>query len=193
MVGQAHNGLGIVGTSPFCRLGLSALKHTPGEGQSRSGKDGRRCGHELLMEQGNLCNIQGHVLDFGVVWSFCKSDLEKGVDGGVSNCPVQGLQNVPLHLGEHLIIVERTTHRLQFPNRRYPIFLVAVLSGNEEGSAANELVVAFVDNTAGAVAVKKVDGKEKGLGQQLESGVSFNQKVEEVGTHKPLDLCLDVN
>jgi hypothetical protein len=53
--------------------------------------------------------------------------------------------------------------------------------------------VAFVDDAAGAVAVEQVDSKEEGLRQQLEGGMSFDQEVEEVGAHEPLDLCLDVN
>lgn len=145
------------------------------------------------MEQGNLRNVKGHVLDFGVVGSFGECNLEEGVHGWVSNNPVQGLQNVPFHLSEHLVIVERAAHRLQLPNGGHAVLLVAILGGNEEGSTADKLVVTLVDDAAGAVAVEKVDSKEEGLGQQLESGVSFDQEVEEVGAHEPLDLCLDVD
>ena len=107
--------------------------------------------------------------------------------------PVQGLQNVPFHLSEHLVIVERAAHRLQLPYGGYAVLLVTVLGGNEQGCAANELVVTLVDNAAGAVAVEEVDRQEEGLGQQLEGSVGFNQEVEEVGAHEPLDLGLDVN
>ena len=53
--------------------------------------------------------------------------------------------------------------------------------------------MALVYDTAGAVAVEEIDGKEECLGKELESGVSFDQEVKEVGAHEPLDLCLNVN
>ena len=51
----------------------------------------------------------------------------------------------------------------------------------------------FVDDTLRAVSVEKVDGKEQGLGEELESMVSLEEEVEEVGTHKPLNFSLDLD
>lgn len=165
VVGQSHNGLGIVGTSPFCRLGLRTGEHTPGEGQSGSGEDRRGCGYKLLMEQGNLRNVECHVLDLSIIRRCGKGDLQEGIHGRVSNNPVQGLQYVPLHLGEHFVVVKRATHGLQLPDSWYPVFLIAILGSNEESSTSDKLVVALVNDAAGAVAVEKVDGEEESLGE----------------------------
>jgi hypothetical protein len=100
---------------------------------------------------------------------------------------------VPLHLGEHLIVIQRAAHGLEFPYSRHTIFLVAVLSSNEEGSTSDELVVALVDDTTGAVAIEKVDGKEQSLGEELKCSVSFYQEIKEIWAHKPLDLSLNVD
>lgn len=107
--------------------------------------------------------------------------------------PVEGLKDMPFHLGKHLIIVERAAHGLQLPDCGHTFLAVTVFGSDQEGSAANELVVALVDNTAGAVAVEEVDSKEQGLWKELEGGVSLNEEVEEVGSHEPLDLGLNVN
>ena len=107
--------------------------------------------------------------------------------------PVEGLQNMPLHLGEHLIVVERAAHGLELPYGGHTVFLVAVLGSNEKSSAANKLVVTLVDHATGAVAIEQVNGEEESLGQQLEGSVSFYQEVKKIGAHEPLDLGLNVN
>jgi hypothetical protein len=53
--------------------------------------------------------------------------------------------------------------------------------------------VTLVDDTLGAVSIEKVDGKEQGLGEELEGVVSFEEEVEEVRTHKPLDFRLNLD
>jgi hypothetical protein len=133
------------------------------------------------------------VLDFSIIGGCGKSNLEESIYGRVSDNPVQSLQNVPFHLGEHFVIVKRAAHRFQLPNGGYAVLFVAILGSNEKRSTSDELVMALVYDTAGAVAVEEINGKEECLGQELESGVSFDQEVEEVGTHEPLDLCLNVN
>lgn len=100
---------------------------------------------------------------------------------------------MPLHLGEHVIIVERAAHRLEFPNGRDTLLSVAIFGSDEESSATDELVVAFVDHAAGAVAVKEVDSKVKSLGKQLESVVGLQEEVEQIWSHEPLDLRLNLN
>lgn len=71
--------------------------------------------------------------------------------------------------------------------------LVTVLGGNQEGRAADELVMTFVDNTFRAVTIKEVDCKEQCGGLQLEGGMRFDEEIEEVWTHEPLDFSLNVN
>jgi hypothetical protein len=126
------------------------------------------------VEESDLGDVKSHVLNLSIVGGLRQGDLEEGIYRGVTNDPVKSLQNVPLHLGEHFIVVQRAAHGLQLPNGRDTVLLVTVLGSNEQGCAANELVVTLVDNTARAVAVEKVDSEEKGLGQQLESSMSFD-------------------
>jgi len=53
--------------------------------------------------------------------------------------------------------------------------------------------VTLVYDTAGAVAVEEVDGQVEGLGKQLEGVVGFEQEVQQVWAHEPLDLSLNLN
>jgi hypothetical protein len=100
---------------------------------------------------------------------------------------------MPFHLSEHLVVVKGAAHGLELSYGWDAILLVTIFGSDEQGSTADELVVALVDNTAGAISVEEVDSKEKGLGQELESGMCFDQEVKEVWTHEPLDLSLNVN
>ena len=100
---------------------------------------------------------------------------------------------MPLHLHEHVVIVERATHGLQFLDRGDLLFAISVLGSDQEGGTANQLVVALVDHSFGAVTVEQVDGEEQCLGEQLKSHVRFHQEVEQVGSHVPLNLSLNVN
>lgn len=115
------------------------------------------------MEESNLGNVQGHVLNLSIVWSLQECDLEEGIYAGVANDPVESLQNVPLHLGEHFVVIEGAAHGLELSNSGHTVFLVTVLGSNEERSAADQLVVTLVDHTAGAVSIEKVDGEEQGF------------------------------
>ena len=174
MVGQTNDCLGVVSTRPICVACLRSGQDTSRKGEGGSGKDRWSSRDELLVEESDLGDVKSHVLNLSIVGGLRQGDLEEGIYRGVTNDPVKSLQNVPLHLGEHFIVVQRAAHGLELPNSRDTVLLVAVLGGNEQGCAANELVVTLVDNTARAVAVEKVDGEEKGLGQQLESSMSFD-------------------
>jgi hypothetical protein len=57
------------------------------------------------VEKSNLGDVESHVLNLNIVWSFRKGDLEEGIYCCVADHPVEGLQNVPFHLSEHLVIV----------------------------------------------------------------------------------------
>src|ERR1700733_2099349 len=100
---------------------------------------------------------------------------------------------MPLHLGEHLLVVERAAHRLKLSDERNTIFIVSVLGRNQEGRTANQLIVTLVDDTARAVPVDEVDSEKEGLGEELEGSVGLDEKVNEIWSHKPLDLLLDVD
>lgn len=145
------------------------------------------------MEQGDLRDVQSHVLDLRVVRSIQDGNLKEAVHGRVSNRPAQGLQDVPLHLNEHVIIIQGATHRLQLLDGGHAVLLVAILGRNEQSSTSDQLVVSLVDNTLRAVSVKQVDGQEQRRGKELEGSVGFDEEVQQVGAHEPLDLGLNID
>jgi hypothetical protein len=51
----------------------------------------------------------------------------------------------------------------------------------------------LVNDAARAVAVEEVDSEEQCLREELEGGMGFDEEVEEVWAHEPLDLSLDVD
>lgn len=51
----------------------------------------------------------------------------------------------------------------------------------------------LVDNTLGAVTIHDIDGKEESLLEHTESTMGFDEKVDQVGTHEPLNLLLHVD
>ena len=111
----------------------------------------------------------------------------------MANGPAEGIEDMPLHLREHLFVVERAAHGLELADEGDALLLVAILGSDQEGCAADQLIVALVDDAARAVPVEKVDSQEEGLRKELEGGVSLDQKVDEIGSHEPLDLLLYVN
>lgn len=100
---------------------------------------------------------------------------------------------MPLHLREHLVVIKRAAHGLELPYGRDTVFLVAILGSDEQSSTTNKLVVALVDDTARAVPIEKVYSEEQGLRQKLEGGMGFDEEVEKIWSHEPLDFGLDVN
>ena len=53
--------------------------------------------------------------------------------------------------------------------------------------------MALVHDASRAVSVQEVDCQEEGVREEVESRVSFNEKVEKIRSHKPFDLRLDVD
>lgn len=145
------------------------------------------------MVKSHLGDVCSHVLHLSIGCGLGEGNLKEASHGRVTDDPVQGLQNMPFHLCEHVVVVERAAHGLQFLDGGHTLFTVAVLGGNEQGGTTHQLVVTLVDDTLRAVSVEQVHGKEESLGEQLEGVVSFEEEVEEVGTHEPLDLGLNLN
>ena len=88
------------------------MEDTTGEGKRGSSKDRWPGGDELFVEESHLTKEPSHMLEFHVTfaWLFFQSDLQESVNGGVTNNPVQSLQDVPLHLYEHILVIELTAH-----------------------------------------------------------------------------------
>ena len=172
---------------------LGAAQDTTGQGEGSTGHDGGLAADEVLVVHGNLSQVQGHVLNLCVVGRLIQGEFQPCVDGRMADGPTQGVEDVPLHLGEHLLVVERAAHGLQLTDKGDAVLLVTVLGGDQEGRAANQLVVALVDDTARAVPVEEVDGQEEGLGEELERSVGLDEEVNQVGSHEPLDFLLDID
>jgi hypothetical protein len=71
--------------------------------------------------------------------------------------------------------------------------LIAVLGSDEKGRAPNQLIVTLVYHSLRTVPVKEIDGQEQRRRQKLECGMGFYQEIEKIRTHKPLDLCLNID
>ena len=190
---KAHKRHGVVLGGPFRVTRLRPVEDATRESQGCSGQVRRRPGHELAVEETDFQDVQRQVFNFRLVRGVHDGNLKKAVDSWVSDSPTQGLQDVPLHLNEHVIVIQRAAHRLQFPNGGHTILLVTILGSNEKSRTSNQLIMSLVNHTLGAVSVQEVDGQEQRGRKELEGGMGFNQEVQQVGTHEPLNLGLDID
>ena len=184
---------------PVVLDGPGALAHVRpaqdhgGHGQGRAGHDRRQHRHELAVEHGHLGDVQGHVLELGIVLGVGRGHHEEGVDGGMADDPVDRLQQVPLELQEHAVVVGGAAQRPQVVEGRHAVLAVAELGRHEEGGAAQQLVVALEDDPRGAVAVHEIDGEEERLRPEAVGGVGLDEEVQQERTHVPADLGLQVD
>ena len=86
--------------------------------------------------------------------------MKKIVNRRMSNKPVNGLQNMPFHLGEHIIVIECAAHGLELLNRGYSVLTISIFCRYEQRTASYQLVVLFIDNTARTVPIEEVDCQE---------------------------------
>lgn len=145
------------------------------------------------MIEGNLLNVLSHVFHLEAILLISNDQLGEEVNGRVSDLPVEGVENVHLHLREHAGIVEAAAHVVELVDLRHPVLLVSVLGGNQQSGTADELVVLLIHHPLGAVPVKQVDCEEECLGEERKGSVSLDEEVDEVWPHKPLDFPLHVN
>lgn len=145
------------------------------------------------MVQGNLANVCRHVFDLPAIPFLGRNQLGEEVDGGVSNVPVQSVENVHFHLREHAGIVKSAAHVVELIDLGDSILLVSILGGDQKGGATNELIVLLVNDTLGAVAIEKVDGEEERFGQERKGSVGLDKEIDKVRAHEPLDLALHVD
>ena len=105
MVGQSDDRLGIVNTRPIGVACLWLGQDTSSEREGGPGENRWPCRDELPVEESDLGDVESHVLNFSVVRSFREGNLKKRIDCGVTDDPVEGLQDAPFHLSELLVIV----------------------------------------------------------------------------------------
>lgn len=106
------------------------------------------------MVKGDLADVGGHVSNLPVVLFVCPNDGLEEVDGGMAYVPLESVEDVHLHLGEHARIVQTTAHVIQLVNLRNTVLLVSILGSNQQSCTADKLVVLLIDDTLGAVSVK---------------------------------------
>jgi hypothetical protein len=83
------------------------------------------------MVKGDLAEIGGHVLNFPVVTLLRNHQLREKVDSGVTNGPLEGVEDVHLHLGEHAGIVQAAAHVVEFVDLRNTVLLVTILRSDQ--------------------------------------------------------------
>ncbi len=121
------------------------------------------------------------------------SEVQEAGDRRVTDNPVQGLQNMPLHLGEHVVVVKRAAHGLELPNGGHTLLAVSVLRCDQESGTAYELVVSLIHDSTRAVAIQKIDREVQCFRQQSEGVMSFQKEIEQIRSHVPLNLRLDLD
>lgn len=180
-------------TVPLAIADLGSAEDGSCQGVGSPGHGRRLGGHKVAVVEGDLTNVSGHVSNFAVVLLVGPNDGLEEVDRGVANVPLEGIEDVHLHLGEHAGIVQTTAHIVQLVDLGNTVLLVAVLGSNQQRCAADKLVVLLIDDPLGAVSVKQVDGQEHGFPQEGECRVCLDQEVNQVRPHEPLDLALHVD
>ena len=126
------------------------------------------------MKHSDLRDVRGHMLDFEIVLKAFECQLVKIVDCRMANDPLQSLEHVPLHLGEHFFIIKVAAHFFQLSDGGHILLPITVFCSNEECRASDELIVPLVYHPFGAVAVEEVDGKKESFWEQIKGSMSFN-------------------
>ena len=193
VVGDVEHDLRIVLCRPLIVARHWTVEDAPRKSQRRACHGRRTHWYELLVVERDLGDVPRHMLQLCVDGTLSQSQLQEARDGRMADDPVKRLQHVPLHLSEHIVVVERAAHGFQFADCGYALFLITVLGGDEESSAADELVVTLVNDTARTVTIEEVDGEMKRLREELKCVMSLQQEVQEVWSHKPLNLRLDLD
>lgn len=110
LLGQANKRHRVILRSPVGVARLGTVENATGQSQGSAGEVRRGLRDEVTVEQGDLQDVESHVLDLRVVGLVEDGHLEEGIHCGVADRPTEGLQNVPLHLNEHVVVVETAAH-----------------------------------------------------------------------------------
>lgn len=106
------------------------------------------------MKHGDFADITSHMFHLRVREGIVQGDLKKGIDSGMSDDPTKRLQYVPLHLSEHIVLVQRAAHGLQLLDGWDAVLAVSVFGGDQKSGAADQLVVALVDHSLRTVSIE---------------------------------------
>lgn len=153
-------------TVPLAIVDLGSVENRPCQGVRGTCHDGWLRGDEVTVVEGDLAEVGGHVPDLTVVLLVSPDDGLEEVDSGVADVPLQRVEDVHLHLGEHASVVQTTAHVVELVDLGDPVLLVTILGSDQEGCTADKLVVLLVDHPLRAVPVKQVDGQEEGFPEE---------------------------
>lgn len=67
--------------------------------------DGRFALDKVFVIKGDLAEVKSHVLHFNIVRTLPHLNVHPSVDRRAAHRPVQRIQHMPFHLGEHLLII----------------------------------------------------------------------------------------
>jgi len=114
------------------------------------------------MEQGDLHEETRNVLcrcvlNVATVAATGARETQPGLCSRVTDKPLERVQNVKLHLEESRRLVGILTQLDKILDGRRALLGVLELGSNPERSAPNKLVVLYIDDAAGDVAVDNVE------------------------------------
>ena len=109
-----------------------------GEEERAGCDDGRRKLYKFAIEEGDLHEEASDVLGLGVLHDrVAAGETEPGLGGGVANDPLDGVENVVLHLDEGGLVVGLATNLGEVVHGGDAILCVLELCGDPKGSTAD--------------------------------------------------------
>lgn len=159
--------------------------------QSSQGDGGGRVFDELSVEQSDLHEEARNVLDLHVLRNRTTTHQPKPSFGRrMSQGPLDGRQDVSLHLDESRLLVRIATDAGEVLHSGNALLGVFKLGGNPQSSTPNQLIVLDVDDPTRNVSVNDVERQIKRLGSKPEGEVDLNKKVDKTGAHVPANFGL---
>lgn len=142
------------GVSPCAVVVFATSQDSTCESQRGAGHYRGLGRDKVAVVQGNLAEVDRHVLNSGVVAVLGSPELDIEVDGGVADCPLEGVEDVHLHPLKLVRAVETAAHSLEPADWGGSAPLFDIFGSYEKSSAADELVVFLLDDHPRAVAVE---------------------------------------
>ena len=133
--------------------------------QKRSiGDDRRRELHVLPVEKGDLHEEASDVLSLGIFKAHSTARYAQPcLSSRVPNLPSDGSKNMAFHLDKGGFVVGVSTNLAQLAYSGHAFFGVLELGSDPQSGTTDELVVLFVNDAAGNVAVDNVASEVEGF------------------------------
>jgi hypothetical protein len=162
------------------------------ERAARSRRGGE--GYKFPIEEGDFHQETSDVSGSSVIHvEVAASDPQPSFSGRVPYHPLNGRQNMILHLDEGGDVVRLIAKIVQILDSGYALLGILELGCNPQSRTADELEVFDIHDAPRTVPVDDVECQVQGFGTKLEEEMRFDEKVDETGSHVPLDLGLLVH